>query len=488
MKKYRMYIGGKWVDAESGKTFKSINPATEEVCGELALGDVADVNKAVKAAQKALPEWSAKPQEERSRIIKEIGENIRKRVKELIDMDIIDHGSPVGLATTFGSMVPELFVEAAELSKNLMSQNQINSAPGLIPYLRREPMGVVACIVPWNVPLMIAIKMADSLVTGNVCIAKPPSCNSIGACQIVEMIAEHPDLPPGVLNLVTGPGNTVGHALAKHPGINMISFTGSSETGKDLLAASSDTVKRMFIELGGKNPFVVLEDADVEQAVNGATESLFFNSGMICGSPGRFYVHEKLHDKFVKGLVDFIKTQVVVGDPHDPKTTMGPVVTAEHRDKVESYFKLGVEEGGTIVIGGKRPTKPPLNKGYYVMPTVFTGLTHNMRISREEIFGPVACVIKYSSSDDVLRMANDTRYGLSASVWTKDINKGIKFASLMQAGNVGINTHNPGGNLPRGGFKESGWGKEAGGTYGLLEYTQLKGICVNLTGGAVKLL
>lgn len=488
MKTYQMYIGGEWVDAASGQTYTSLNPATGEAVAELALGGPEDVDMAVEAARKALPAWSAKPQEERSRIIKEIGENIRNRTQELIDMDIIDHGSPVGLATTFGNMVPELFIEAAELSKDLMSRNQINTAPGLVPYLRREPIGVVACIVPWNVPLMIAIKMADSLVTGNVCIAKPPSCNSVAACQIVEMMTAHPDLPPGVLNLVTGPGGTVGEALASHPGINMVSFTGSSETGKAIMAAGSDTVKRLFIELGGKNPFVVLEDADVQDAVNGAAESLFFNTGMICGSPGRFYVHEKLHDEFVAGLVDHVKTKIVVGDPADPKTTMGPVVTAEHRDKVERYLKIGQEEGGKLVIGGQRPTQPPLDKGYYVMPAVFTGLTHEMRVSREEIFGPVACVIKFSDKDDVLWMANDTRYGLSASVWTGDIEKGIRFANQMEAGNVGVNTHNPGGNLPRGGFKESGWGKEAGGTHGLMEYTQLKGICVNLTGGEVNLI
>jgi acyl-CoA reductase-like NAD-dependent aldehyde dehydrogenase len=479
---YRMWIDGKRTDAESGETYPVFNPATGEEFTRISLASEVEVDKAVKAAQTAFPIWSEKSPEERTRIMKEIALIIRKHTQELIDMDILDHGSPIGVANMFGGAVAGLFEEAGELSKNLMVQGEINVLPGVVPYLRREPIGVVACIVPWNVPLMVAIKIADSLATGNTCVVKPPSVDSIAALQIVEMMSEHPDLTPGAVNVITGPGGSVGKALASHPGVRMISFTGSCETGKDLMIAASQTVKRLFLELGGKNPFIVLEDADEDYCAVGAAEAIFFNTGMICGSPGRFYIHEKLHDKFVEKLIVEAK-KIVVGDPKDAKTTMGPVVSAEHRDKVEGYIKLGVQEGAKVAFSGKKPGAP-LDKGYFVSPTVFTNVTQNMRITREEIFGPVACILKYSSDDNIIDLANDNTFGLQASVWTKDYDKAIQLANDIQAGYVSINTHSPAGALPRGGFKESGFGKEAGGIHGLREYTQLKAIALNLAGGS----
>jgi acyl-CoA reductase-like NAD-dependent aldehyde dehydrogenase len=479
MKEYKMLINGKWVGAASGKTYTVLNPATEEPIAKAALGGSEDVNMAVEAAQKAYPIWSKKSTEERSRILKEIAEIIRKRSQELVDMDILDHGSPVGLANMFGRMIGGLFGEMADLSKILMTSGDISIYPGVIPYMKREPIGVVACIVPWNVPLMIAMKIAASLATGNTCVAKPPSVDSLGALQIADMMSQHPDLPAGAVNVITGPGNTVGEALSAHPGVGMISFTGSCETGKAIMSAASKTVKRLFLELGGKNPFIVLADADLEQTVAGGVDSLLFNTGMICGSPGRFYVHEKLHDKFVEKFVDLAK-KYVVGDPNDPKTQLGPVVSAEHRDRVERYIKIGVEEGAELVLGGKRPTEPPLNKGYYIKPTDFTNITQQMTLAREEVFGPVACIMKYSSEDEVLDLANDNTFGLAASVWTTDFEKAMRFVNGLQAGCVSVNTHNPGPGIGRGGFKESGFGKEAGGLIGLQEYTQQKGITVNL--------
>ena len=478
MKSYKMWIGGKWVDATSGKMYKVVNPATEEEIAQLPLGDKADVDKAVEAAQKAFPVWSQKSPEERSRILKGIAASLKKHTQEFTQMDILDHGSPIGLATGFGRMTPMHFENAAELSKTIMGGAEMNKMPGLIPYLQREPIGVVACIVPWNIPLMIAAKIAASLATGNTCVAKPPSVDSIGALQIAEIMAEHPELPPGTVNVVTGPGATVGEALAAHPGVGMVAFTGSCETGKRIMELASNTVKRLFLELGGKAPFIVLEDADLDIAAAGASDALFFNTGMLCGAPGRFYIPEKLHDKFVEKFIALAK-KVVVGDPNDKKTQMGPVVSAEHRDRVENFIRIGVEEGAKLVYGGKRPTEAPLNKGYYIMPAVFTDVTQQMTLAREEIFGPVACFMKYSSEDEVINLANDNTFGLAASVWTTNQEKGIRLANAIQSGMVWVNTHNAGGGLPWGGFKESGFGKE-GGIHGLKEYTQLKGICVNL--------
>ena len=481
VKQYKMYINGKWVDAESGDTYSVINPATEEEIARVPLGDKRDADKAVEAARKAFPVWSKKPQEERSAILKEIAATLAKHMPELIETDIADHGSTVMLANAFSNSVPHHFEFAAENAMNLMSVGEARpSETGQLPYIKREPIGVVAAIVPWNVPLMVSEKIACSLATGNTCVVKPPTVDSLSALQLVEIMEEH-KLPPGLINIVTGPGGTVGEALAAHPDVNMVGFTGSCETGKAIMAAASGTAKRLFLELGGKNPFIVLEDADLDAAVAKGVFALCFNTGMICASPGRFYVHERIHDEFVERFIAESK-KVVVGDPNNEKTQMGPVVSAEHREKVESYFKIGIEDGAKLVLGGKRPAEPPLDKGYYVMPAVFTGVTQNMRLAREEIFGPVACIMKFTDKDDVIELANDNVFGLSASVWTKDTAKGIRCANELRAGTVWINNHMGFGGvlpLPWGGYKESGFGKESG-LMGLMEYTQFKVISLNL--------
>ena len=347
-------------------------------------------------------------------------------------------------------------------------------------WLKREPVGVCALIIPWNGPLaMLITKMAQALAVGNTCVIKPPSIDSITSLKFAEIL-EKCELPAGTVNIVTGPGSTVGEAMASHPDVAMVSFTGSCETGKRIMELASKTVKRVSLELGGKNPFIVLSDANLDIAVNCAVRCTQMNSGMICASPGRYYVHEKLHDEFVEKYVAGAK-KWVVGDPTDEKTMMGPVVSAEHRDHIERLVKKGIEQGAKLVLGGQRPTQPPLNKGYYVVPTAFTGVTPEMAIYREEIFGPVACIIKYSDENKVLEMANDNTFGLCASVWTKNAAKGVRFANEINAGAVWVNDHMIIGNeLPWGGIKESGFGKENH-NVGLEEYTQLKLISLDLT-------
>jgi acyl-CoA reductase-like NAD-dependent aldehyde dehydrogenase len=282
------------------------------------------------------------------------------------------------------------------------------------------------------------------------------------------------ELPPGTINIITGPGGEVGEALASHPGVDMVTFTGSSETGKNIMAAASKTVKRLSLELGGKNPFIVFEDGDLDAAVPKAVFTTVANTGQICASPGRFYVQEKLYDEFVNKFVE-MASKVVVGDPTDPKVQMGPVVSAEHLAKVESYIKSGIDEGAKLVLGGKRPAAP-LDKGYYVVPTVFANVTQNMRIAREEIFGPVAPIIKFSTEEQAVEYANDTDFGLCASVWSKNLPRAIRVANEIVAGTVWINDHMvKGADLMWGGFKQSGFGKENG-LVGLEEYTQVKWI------------
>jgi betaine-aldehyde dehydrogenase len=327
---------------------------------------------------------------------------------------------------------------------------------------------------------MIVQKLAPALAVGNTCIIKPPSIDSLAAlemCKILETLG----LPPGTINLVTGPGGTVGNALATHRGVDMIAFTGSCEVGKELIALSSQTVKRLQLELGGKNPIIICEDADINTAANEMMNGQMMNSGQTCAAPGRFYVHEKVYDKFVEACIASIAKNWIAGDPNDEKTTMGPLVSTEHRNHVEAYIKSGIEQGAQLVLGGKRPAAPPMNKGYYVVPTMFTHVRQNMTIAREEIFGPVACIMEpFTSDEKVLELANDNTFGLCAHVWTQDAARGMRFANELQAGTVWLNNSIGGGpELPWGGYKESGYGKE-GSLYGLYEYTNLKRIAVDL--------
>ncbi len=479
MQKYRMSIGGKWVDAESGETFTAFNPATEEGIGQVPLGGKADVDKAVEAAQKAFPVWSKKSQAERSQILYQVADAIAEHADELAELDIVSHGTPKKPAL-FGIMaLPPMFKYTAQVSRSFMGQ-VISANPNKFCYLQREPRGVCALIVAWNAPLVgTSKKLSAALATGNTCIIKPPSICSLTVLKLVEIL-EKAGLPAGTVNVVTGFGNTVGEALSSHPGVGMVSFTGSCETGKRIMSVASKTVKRLALELGGKNPCIVLEDADIDAAVGYSLFSSFHNTGMVCAATGRYYIHEKLYDEFVEKFI--AKTErIVVGDPTDEKTDMGPVVSAEHRDRVENYIKSGVEEGAKLILGGKRPTAPPLDRGYFVMPAVFTDVTQNMKIAREEIFGPVACFIKFSSDEEVIRLANDSTFGLSASVWTRNTTKGIRFANEIQAGTVWINGEILGAEYPWGGYKESGFGKENS-ILGLEEYVQIKAISFDLAG------
>ncbi len=479
MKQYKMWIGGKWVDAESGKTYPVFNPATEEIITELPLGSEADVDKAVAAARKAFPLWSKKSQAERSQIAVKLAEMLRENAIEFGRIDTLDHGSPTKMAAFTPIVTADRFEWAAYNARSLMGHT-IPISPETLAYLQREPIGVIACITPWNGPLpMIVSKLAPALTLGNTCVIKPPSIDSLAALKLAELL-EKLDLPSGTVNVITGPGSTVGEALASHRGVDMVTFTGSSETGKRIMTMASQTVKRLQMELGGKNPVIILDDADVDTAAGEMFMHQFANSGQLCGSPGRFYVHEKVYDEFLEKFTARVK-KLIVGDPNDEKTEMGPLASAEHRDRVEGHIKSGIHDGAKVILGGKRPMTPPMNKGYYVVPTIFTNVTQNMKIAREEIFGPVACFMeKFSSDDKVVEMANDNVYGLASWIWTRDTARGLRFANEIAAGTVWVNSGFPGGpELPWGGYKESGIGKE-GSLYGLYEYTNLKRIQVDL--------
>ena len=478
MEKYNMFIGNRWVPASSGRTYTAVNPATEEVIAEIPLGDKEDVNLAVKAAKEAFPIWSKLTQAERTAKVIKLANLIKENAEELTRLDCLDHGTPVNLARMFTGATAGNIEFSAQAARAMLG-DVIPIRPDIFHYFIHEPVGVCALIIPWNVPLMmIGTKLGAALSMGNTCIIKPPSIDSMAALKLGEII-EQCDFPAGTVNIITGPGGSVGEELCEHPDIDLISFTGSSETGKMIMEKVSRSVKRLALELGGKNPFIVLEDADIELTAKRAVECSFENSGQICASPGRYYIQESVYNEFFERYINAARN-VVVGDPFDEKTQMGPLVSAEHRDKVEGYIKKGIEEGATLVMGGKRPTESPLSKGYYVMPTVFTDVTDNMTIAREEIFGPVACMMKFSSEEEVIRRANDNLFGLSASVWTKNTIKAMKIAKALDSGCVWINDHlTISSETPWGGVKESGIGRENG-VIGLEEYTRRKLVAINM--------
>jgi len=480
MAAYKMWIGGKWIDAVSGKTYPVYNPANGLEIAQLSLGGKEEVDKAVEAARKAFPVWSKKSQAERSQVAMKIANILRENAKELGMIDTIDHGTPVKTATAIVAGKAGNFEWAAYNSRSLMGHT-VPQSPNELAYLQHEPIGVCALITPWNFPLsMILVKLAPALTLGNTCIIKPPSIDSMAALKLAELL-EKLEMPAGTVNVITGPGGTVGEALAAHRGVDMVSFTGSCETGKQIMSLASRTVKRLHLELGGKNPVIILDDADVTAAANQMAARQFSNSGQICACPGRFYIHEKVYDEFVEKFVT-ATSKLVVGDPMDEKTDLGPLVSVEHRDRVEGYIKSGLDEGAQIILGGKRPAAAAMNRGSYVVPTIFTNVTQQMKIAREEIFGPVAVFMeKFNSDDKVIEMANDSTFGLCSYIWTKDMARGMRFANEIAAGTVWLsNALTLAPELPWTGYKESGIGEENS-LYGLLEYTNLKRIHVDLT-------
>jgi acyl-CoA reductase-like NAD-dependent aldehyde dehydrogenase len=469
-----MFIGGKWVDALSGKTFPTVNPATEEAIGQAALGGPEDVDKAVKAANDALPAWSRMVQSERSRIMSRMGAMIRKYAEEFVDLEVREHGTPIMMARGFAAAGADNADYTVALSRALLGQ-VFPSLAYVKSYLQRVPIGVCAVITPWNVPLMMMIDMvAAPLVTVNPVVLKPASVNSLLGVKFAEMM-ETLGLPPGVFNLVTGPGGSAGGALAAHGGVDVIRFTGSSETGKEIMRVAAATTKKVIMELGGNNPVIVCEDADVVAAATQQAQRHFGNTAQNCSTPGRYYVHEKLYDRFVDTFAEQVK-KIVVGDPADEKTAMGPMANKQQMNKVEYYIESAIKEGARIVCGGKRAAE----KGYFLQPTVIADVTHDMTIAREEIFGPAAVILKFSSEEEVIRLANDSEYGLVAGIWTKDMAKALRFTEELRVDSVYIN-------MPRtmatemtwgGNVKESGVGK-SGNMCGLEEFTDLKMVCIN---------
>jgi acyl-CoA reductase-like NAD-dependent aldehyde dehydrogenase len=468
-----MYIGGEWTDAASGEILTTLNPSTEEPFARVPAAGPADADRAVRAARAAFPVWSGLPQAERNKVLFRIAALIRENAEEMARLEGLEHGTPYRDAFSVCMGAAEKFEWSANAACRVMG-DQIPVPGETLSYLKREPCGVIGFIIPWNLPtIMTAVKLAPALAVGNTCVLKPSSINSAIGLHFAEVISKAEGLPAGAVNVITGPGGGVGAALASHPEVDMIGFTGSSETGKRILASAAPTVKKCVMELGGNNPVLIYEDADTDAAIAVLAWRQFNNSGQHCSGPGRYYVHEKVYDDFVEKFIAYAKT-VTVGDPRDKGTTMGPLVSREHQGKVAGYIKSALDEGARLAFGGDVS-----EKGFFITPTVLADCRHDMTAARDEIFGPVAVIIKYGDADDLVSLANDSRYGLCAHVWTRDIARGLSLADKLQVGAVFVNCQMLANEQPWGtSVKESGIGKE-GGLYGMLEFTDQKLVCVH---------
>lgn len=482
---YKIIIGGEQVSALNGETMDIINPANGTIIAKVPKCGVSEVNLAVEAAAKAAPGWAAKTMGERSKLLLKLSQLIMTNLDELAKLETRQHGSPIRKTMNFDiPQCAEQIEYFAGVGRALKGET-LPVGPWCTSMTIREPLGVVGLITPWNFPaLMVCWKMGAALITGNTVIIKPPSITPLTTIRLAELALEA-GIPAGVVNVVTGPGKIVGEALVQHLDVAKIGFTGDTVTGKRIMSLASATAKQVGLELGGKNAFIVLSDADIDFAVEGAIFGSYFNTGQVCAAASRFYIHESLYDQFVE---NFVKASMSLkyGDPMDMATVLGPVAYAAHRDKVEGYIARAKESGAKLLLGGERPNTPDTKDGFFVAPTIFGDCTNEMEIMREEIFGPVIALAKFKTNEEAVALTNDSKFGLSASIWTKDIKTGLQLASQIDAGTVWINEHLiifP--ETPWGGVKESGWGKDLS-TMALEEYTKTKHIYLDLFPEPVK--
>jgi phenylacetaldehyde dehydrogenase len=479
-----MWINGRWQAARLGETFDVYNPATGEVIAHCAAGDKSDIDLAVRSARRALESgaWPKMTPSERGRLIWKLGDLLEEHAEEFAELETLDNGKPLAVARAGDvPLAVDLFRYMAGWATKIHGETFPISVPYMpgsefFSYTSREPIGVVGQIIPWNFPLLMAAwKLGPALAAGCTVVLKPAEQTPLSALRLGELI-QQAGFPEGVVNIVTGLGETAGAALAAHPDVDKIAFTGSTEVGRLIVeAAGKSNLKKVTLELGGKSPNIVLDDADLSTAIPGAASAIFFNHGQCCCAGSRLYVQKPIYDKVVEGVVHHAR-EIRLGSGFDPATQMGPLVSHEQLDRVCSYIDAGLREGAELATGGKRAGQ----QGYFVEPTVFAGANHSMKIVQEEIFGPVVAVMPFDDPDEVLSLANDSTYGLAAAVWTRDVAKAHRLARRLKAGTVWINCYNVfDAALPFGGYKESGWGREMG-LAAVELYTETKAVTTQL--------
>ena len=463
----KLYIGGKWVKSQGPGMIDVINSTTEEVMGRIPEGTPEDVETAVAAAKTAFENWSATPVEERAGYLQQLSEKLAARKDEIAAIIANEVGMPLPLATAVQAGLPPVVMGGyAKMLGEFQFEEKVGNAQVV-----KEPIGVVGCITPWNYPLhQVVAKVAPALAAGCTVVLKPSEVAPLTAFVLAEIIDEV-GVPAGVFNLVTGYGSVVGEAIASHPDVDMVSFTGSTRAGRRVSELAANTVKRVSLELGGKSANIILDDADLEKAVANGVGNSYLNSGQTCSALTRMLVPRSRHDEAV-AIAKRVAESFTVGDPRGDKYKLGPLVSAVQRERVVSYIKKGIEEGATLVTGGPEPPEG-VTKGYFVRPTVFANVNNKMAIAQEEIFGPVLSIIPYEDEDDAVRIANDTIYGLAGGVWSGDPERAKRVARRLRTGQVGINGGKFNPMAPFGGYKQSGNGREFG-KYGLEEYLEVK--------------
>ncbi len=484
MEKYQLYIGGKFRDAEGGASKPTLNSYNGEAIAEIPVASEADARDAIAAARDAFDNgpWPRMSGEERSAIIGALSAKMKERQKDLARLESLDSGGTIAKTGAdaylaqrqmgyFGQMAVNYNQEAREIEGMSRPGRSFN-------YTIREPIGVCASIIPWNFPLLMAVwKLGPALATGNTIVLKPASDTPLSAMELARIVDEC-GFPPGVVNIISGPGGKIGEVLTTSPDVDKVAFTGSTEVGKDIMQKAAGTLKKVTLECGGKSANIVLHDANWDIAIDGSIFASFYHQGQVCESGTRLLLPAARHDEFVEKMVAKLNA-MPMGDPLDPATKVGPVVSPGHMQTVLDYIEKGKAEGATLACGGERATDGDLAKGSFVKPTVFTNVTNDMTIAQEEIFGPVLCVMKYESEDEAISIANDSIFGLGGGVWSEDIDRARAVAGRMRTGTVWINDwHLLSEQMPFGGYKQSGIGREFG-EVGLNEYTEIKALHVD---------
>jgi len=477
VRRYRMYINGEFVESQSGKYFPIVDPSTEEVLAEVPDADEKDVNRAVAAAKAAFDSgaWPQTTAQDRGRILFRLAERVRKEAPALAELEARNSGKPIVEAEYDINDVATCFEYYGGLATKVLGS--VNPVPdNALNFTMREPIGVAAQIIPWNYPLLMAAwKLAPAIAAGCTCILKPAEQTPLTALEFAGYLSDA-GLPAGVVNIITGFGETAGAPLVKHPDVSKVAFTGSAAVGKAIVKMAADTLKRVTLELGGKSPNIFFADADFESAIDGALFGVFINQGEVCSAGSRILVEKSIYPKFVDAMSAKAKT-IRIGPPLERETKMGPLVSKEQFDRVRSYQELGKKEAKIAAGGGRSSTSA---RGYYVEPTIFYDVDNSSRIAQEEIFGPVAAVIPFANEADAIRIANDTPYGLAAAVWSRDIFKAFRVVKALRAGIVWVNHMQPTYvEAPWGGYKQSGFGRELG-LWGIEEYLETKQVHINL--------